>query len=279
MLNIFFIVARESLEAILIIGIIATFIKKENIGSRGTRYMVSGILGGVLLSGLLALMLFNLDEWLDGQGIIYFEAGLFLISAFFMTQMVYWMRKMGNKMKGALEDDLRQSLGSAGLWGILAVTALGIGREGAEICTYIYSLSMSGQYSFLQMFTVCGLGLVFGASFYRLLLGGMTRLNIRTFFAVTSVFLFLTAGSLLMDAVSRLTDLDVLPSLVPMLWNTNGVLPASSFLGQTLALLVGYRPAPSLMMVLVYGGYWLFIFATYYYRPAIKITRINGETA
>lgn len=266
MLSILFIVAREFLEAALIIGIIAAFLKKQGLATKGGRFLWSGVAGGVILSGLLAFALYNLGEWLDGRGLLYFEAGLFILSAILMTQMVFWMRSIGTRMKGHLEAGLSESFGRSGFLGIAAITALGIGREGAEVATYIYSLSLSGQYQESTILIAFALGLFIALLIYWSLSRGMGYLKMSNFFHITSIFLFLAAGALLIEASARLTELDILPSIIPVLWNSNHWLPADSWLGQVLAVLVGYKPMPSLMMVLVYVSYWILIGLTYF-RP------------
>lgn len=269
MLSIFFIVAREFLEAVLIVSIMSAFLKKQNLQRQGFAYLAYGILGGIALSGLLAFALYHLSEWLEGRGLLYFEAGLFLVSAVLMTQMVFWMRRMGRHLKGNLESDLKTSLTRSGFWGIAIVAALGIGREGAEVATYIYSLSLSDQFNLVSVLAACGLGVAFAVLVYRSINLGMTQLKLSSFFNLTSIFLFLTAGSLLLDVVQRLTELDLLPSLVPVIWNSSTLIPPESIPGQILKLLVGYRPMPSLTMVLTYLAYWLLVFLCYY-RPSAK---------
>jgi high-affinity iron transporter len=274
MLSILFIVARELLEAVLIVSIMGAFLRKQDLEAKGRPFLYAGVVGGIALSGLLALALYNLSEWLDGDGLLYFEAGLFFISALLMTQMVFWMRKIGARLKGHIESDLKEHLDKSGFLGVTAVAVLGIGREGSEVATYIYSLSLSDQFSVSAVVWACVLGVALALLVYRSLTRGMSRLNLGTFFAVTSVFLFLTAGSLLIEATARLTELEVLPTLVPVIWNTSTIIPTQSFLGQALSLLVGYRPMPSLMMVLVYLGYWALILGFYYGFPRFKTRAI-----
>lgn len=266
MLSILFIVARELLEAVLIVSVIWAFLKQQNLVQRGRNYLVLGILGGLSLSVLLAMLLSRLSDWLEGRALLYFEAGIFIFSAVLMTQMVFWMRKVGAKLKGQIEGDLKNSLTNSGFWGITLVTALGLGREGAELATYIYSLSLSEQFSSVNLALACVLGIVLAIGFYILLSRGMSRLNLKTFFALTSLFLFASSGALIIEASIRLSELDILPPLVPVLWNSSHLIPAHSGLGQVLGLVLGYKPTPSLMMVLLYLAYWAFVIS-FYYRP------------
>ncbi len=268
MLSLLFVVAREFLEAVLIVSIIYAFLHKQQLSKQGRPYLLGGVAGGVLLSGLLALTLYRLSDWLEGQGLLYFEAGLFIVSAALMTQMVFWMRRVGHRMKAMIEGDLKESLHSSGFLGIVLVTALGIGREGSEVATYIYSLSLSEQFSVTSIATACLLGVVMALVFYKALTRGMTAMSLNTFFKVTSVFLFLTAGSLLLEATARLSETGILPDLVPVVWNSSHLIAPDSWVGQSLKLLIGYRPMPSLMMVLVYVGYWALIALLYKMNPA-----------
>jgi high-affinity Fe2+/Pb2+ permease len=85
------------------------------------------------------------------------------------------------------------------------------------------------------------------------------RLQVRTFFKVTSLLLVIFAAAILRHAVNEFEEVGWLPPLIEHIWNTASWLPASSGIGSLLQLLVGYTEEPSLLQVIVYFGYLLVV--------------------
>ena len=54
------------------------------------------------------------------------------------------------------------------------------------------------------------------------------------------------------------------------LWDTSAVLSDMGPVGGVVAALTGYRAQPSLMTVLVFGGYWVLVFALMRWRGAVQ---------
>jgi high-affinity iron transporter len=269
MVSLLVILTRELFEAILVISIIYAFMKKCGLLEQGQKFLALGIVAGIGLSYLLALLLENMSDWLEGVGILYFEAALFACSAALMTHMVFWMSKAGKRLKSDLESRIQDSNSSkGGLIDVAVISALAVGREGAELVTYMQSLRLSQQITTPMMVVTVAISLVFALLVFRGITKGVTKL--KHFFQVTSVFLFLSAASLLVQATVRLTEAGILSPLVPIVWNTADIIAPSSALGQFLHILVGYTASPSLTMVLVYLGYWAFIGFTYY-RPKASV--------
>ncbi|MGE0173301.1 MAG: FTR1 family protein [Oligoflexales bacterium] len=272
MISLLFILTRELLEAILIISIMYAFMKNIGVLRQGRKFLGLGILGGIGLSYILALAIEHMSDWLEGAGMLYFEAVLFACSAGLMTHMVFWMTKAGRRLKSDLESKMQHSVTQGGLFDVAVISALAVGREGAEIVTYMQSLRMSQEINTAMMAATVAASLCGAILVFRGITTGVTK--IKHFFQVTSVFLFLSAASLLVEATVRLTEAGILSPLVPVVWNTGHIIGPNSMLGEVLHILVGYTSSPSLMMVLVYLAYWTFVALTYYrpmYRPKTAV--------
>lgn len=265
--NVFFIVWRESLEAVLIIGILYSFLSrrpesdggKSGLSSRPLHFMWAGVLGGILLSMLLGLATMKVQDSLSGQALEYFQTAILIFSAFLMTQMVVWMNVHGRKMKKALESDLTQAMTTSGLWGVALVSMFAVAREGTETVVYLYGLSLEHATSGMG---IMGLA-AFGGFAFALLTAwtvskGIRFLHYGTFFKLTSLVLLFSAAGLMVAGTNRLIEMDVLPAIVDPLWNTSWLLDASTMFGGIVAAFTGYRSNPSLMLVLMYAGYWIF---------------------
>jgi high-affinity iron transporter len=82
------------------------------------------------------------------------------------------------------------------------------------------------------------------------------RLNVRTFFNVTSVLLLLFAAGLLSHGIHEFQEAGLLPTANEQVWNTNDLLDETSPTGELLKALFGYNGNPSLEEVAGYLLYW-----------------------
>lgn len=240
-----------------------TFLSKRGILNQGRNYLYTGILGGMVLSGTLAFGLYYLGDWLDGLGLIYFEALLFFISAILMVHMVFWMRSISHKIKNLVENDLQQSLGKLGLWGIALIASLAIGREGAEVAIYLYSMSLSPimPASILTLSTIAAFSCSIIVGY--LIFKGSSQLNLAQIFKVTTIFLLITAGSFLLQASYRVIEAGFLPATGTPIWDSSHFIPLDSRMGSFLNFFAGYTPSPPLLSIIVYCLFWASIWVLF----------------
>ena len=283
--NIIFIVWRESLEAVLIIGILHSFLTRKSSTSSSAssaaksslKYMWGGVVAGIFLSALLALTTIKIQSELTGRALEYFQTSILFVSAILMTQMVVWMNKHGRLMKKELEINLSHAMTKSGLLGIALVAALAIAREGTETVVYLYSLSLENSASSpLALASAAGLGLVLALSTAWMVSKGIKFLNYGTFFKVTSLVLLFSAAGLIVTGADRLIEIDVLPSIINPVWNSSWLIDGGSRLGGIIATFTGYRSRPSLMVVLIYAAYWLVTYAWINAKPALQSTQAHA---
>ena len=253
--NVIIVVWRESLEAMLVVTILAGALNRMGIAS-GKRYLWAGVSAGVALSLVLALGLQQVQERLPENAYDIFQAGLLLLAVGLVTHMVIWMQKHGRKMKHELESETHAALARTGLWGIALVAALAIAREGVETVVFLYGLALGNHLSAsaLSLGALAGLALAFGTSV--LLSRGMRGFSYRTFFQTTGILLLLFATSMLVTAIGQFTQLDLLPALIDPVWNSAWLLDESSAIGGPIAAFTGYRSHPSLIQILAIVGFW-----------------------
>ena len=257
MASVLFIVWRESLEAVLIIGILYAYLMRFPHGRQGLKFLWGGISGGIGLSVLLALATLHIQDDLQGQRLQYFQTGMLLVAAALMTQMVLWMHKYGHTLKRNLESDMDKALSSGRLLGVSVVALLAVAREGAETVLYLYSLGLEHKSGgLIAMFGAAVTGFVLALVTAWVVSKGVRFLSYRTFFRVTGIILLFAAAGLLMSGVSNLIGMGVLPALMEPIWNTSIILDSNSRVGAIVAALTGYRSQPSLMLVLFYALYW-----------------------
>ncbi|ALM81796.1 FTR1 family protein [Bordetella sp. N] len=259
-----FIVWRESVEALLVVGILYTWLRASPEGRRGLPYLWGGVAAGLALAGALALVLLGVSSWLSDEGQEWFQAGMALVACALVVQMVLWMKKHGRTLKRELETGARDSVRNDNWWGLLILVMIAVAREGSETVVFLYGTVSAGEATGSMIsLALAGLGGFVAAllTFWLLQLGGKL-ITWRRFFALTEFLLLLLAGSLLIGGLDRLISLDVVPTIIDPVWDTSWLLSDSGGLGKILADFGGYRAMPALISVLVFAVYWIGVWLT-----------------
>ncbi len=201
MLPTFVIGLREGLEAALIVGIIAAFLRKQ-----GRRDLLRWVLGGVALAiglcvaGGIALQQYsqNLPQR-QQEGL---ETIIGVLAVGMVTYMVVWMRRNSRNLKGQLEGMAADALGGRSGAGraMVLMAFLAVIREGVE--TVVFLLAAFNEASSPRS---AGLGVVLGilvavALGYGIYRGGV-RINLSRFFRATGFVLVLVAAGIVVNAL------------------------------------------------------------------------------
>ncbi|QVQ24132.1 FTR1 family iron permease [Achromobacter deleyi] len=261
--QVLFIVWRESVEALLVVGILYTWLRATPEGKRGLPYLWGGVAAGLGLAVALALVLLGVSSWLSDEGQEWFQAIMSLAACALVVQMVVWMKKHGRTLKGELESGARSSVANDNWWGLLVLVAIAVAREGSETVVFLYGTVSAGEGgSDMMMLALAGVAgfAVALLTFWLLQLGGKL-ITWRRFFRVTEILLLLLAGSLLVGGLDHLISLDVLPTIVDPVWDSSWLLSDSTGFGKVLADFAGYRALPALISVLLWVAYWIVVWA------------------
>jgi high-affinity iron transporter len=260
--QVLFIVWRESVEALLVVGILYAWLRNGDADARrGIPYLWAGVVVGLLAAVALGAALVGFTEELSGDAQDYFQTGMVLVACALIVQMVLWMKHHGRSMKRDMEASLQKSKQDANWWGVTLLVALAIAREGSETVIFLYGLGFgqSGHVDPMQyLAVVIGLGLAF-LTFYLLQLGGKI-FSWRLFFRVTEIMLLFLAAGLFETGVDKLIDKEILPVVMNQVWNSSWLLDDSSTFGSLVATLTGYRAHPAGMNLIAYAVYWAVIF-------------------
>ena len=201
---------REGLEAFLIIVILLRFLRRserpELIRSVrlgvGTGVAASLVVGGILyaVSSALGQMEQTAKLW---------ESGSSLIALALITTFIIWMIREGSNMVGTVERDAAKNLSRGG---ILMISALMVAREGVEIAIF----SFAGEYDLLAIFAGIAAALLLTVLIYY----SLVRVNLKTIFTLTLLYLILQAGFLLgygiHEGLSALKEIGVLAETSPI---------------------------------------------------------------
>lgn len=259
--QIVFIMWRESIEALLVVGIVFGWLKQLNKEQRkkGMLFLWLGVASGVLFAVLLGVALVDISADTSGVVRTYIQAGITTIAALMIMYMVKWMRVSGKRLKSDMYNSLNKMHG----WeiSILAVTAIAIAREGSEAAIFIYALGF-GQHGFVSsnMLIAAISGILLAIVTIYLFQLTKSFLTWKYFFRITEVLLLLLGGSLLLNGADMLISTGIIPALHTKIWDSSGLIDSGGFFAPLLNSLIGYRPTPSLMDLIIYAGYWLCVY-------------------
>jgi high-affinity iron transporter len=190
---------REGLEAALIVGIIAAFLRQQ--GRRDAlRWMWLGVLIAVLLCGGVAWALHIAEENLPQREQEQLETVIALVAVGMITWMIVWMRRHSADLKGDLQERASTALLSGSALGLIVMAFLAVLREGLETAVFMLAaFQQSDQPGLTGTGALLGVAtaVVLGYLIYR----GGVKLNLSKFFRATGVVLVLVGAGLLAFAV------------------------------------------------------------------------------
>ena len=244
------IVFRETLEAALLIGIVAA--ASRDLLGRG-RWITAGIALGAFGAGMVALAAGRIAQLFEGMGQELFNAAILALAIAMLAWHQIWMSAHGKAMAAdarQLANQVRD--GKNALSAMFIVIALAVLREGAESVLFLYGLLSGGDTTRGALLAGGFAGLLAGAALGYMLYAGMLRVPTRMFFGVISVLLILLTAGMASKMTQLLVQADVLPSLASPLWDTSALLPRDSALGVLMHALAGYESRPVGMQVVFY---------------------------
>lgn len=256
----FLITFREALEAALIIAILTGYLGK--IGRRElNKYLYVGTGLAILVSLLLGWGVIAVYGSLPKSAERLFEGAASITATAVLTYMILWMSKNARTIRGELQEKLDVAVTADYVMGITALAFISVFREGLESVLFLTALAVADPLGTLGG-TTLGLGAV--CLLALLMMRGIYRMNLQTFFRYTSLILVIFAAGMLGYGVHEFIEAGLLPAILEPAWNINPVdathpLHENGPIGSIFKALVGYDGNPELLRVLVYIGYWLVI--------------------
>lgn len=198
---------REGVEAALIVGIVAGYLRKSNRASL-IRFVYWGLAAAVVASCVAEYFINRLRVTEDA-----YEGWLMLVGAVFVASVVIWMWKTARNMRHEIEEklsSLSRAPESKAALGIFAFVFLMVFREGIETVLFLGAVSLRTTALMNFIGGVIGLALAvgLGVAFFK----GSLKVNLRKFFSVTTVVLLVIALQLLISGIHELSEAMILPS-------------------------------------------------------------------
>ncbi|MGG3915723.1 FTR1 family iron permease [Rossellomorea vietnamensis] len=279
---------REVLEALLIIGIITTYLKKTNHG-KFTKFVWLGAGLAVIASVGVAMLFQVVFTGFAAMGSeMYLKIGIMLVSSVLLTQMVFWMAKHSRDLKGNMEGKMKHFISTGNIVGMVIHSFLVVLREGVETVFFFAAITGGDIGAAMQGWGAIT-GVVIGCVVAYFFFKGTMRISLKSFFKVTGAFIILISAGLLVQAISMMQDIGLIGSVIPHLYDLTWILPEhpidyahflrdtgtapllSGDVGIFLKALFGYSSMPSIEEVISYIGYFVAIyFLTAPKRESVK---------
>ncbi|GGM15091.1 iron uptake transporter permease EfeU [Nakamurella endophytica] len=190
---------REGLEAALIVGIIAAFLRRSG-RPDALRRMWLGVGIAVAVCVAVGVVLQLVDSALPQRQQEMLECVVAAIAVVMVSYMVLWMRAHSRDLKSDLQAAAGGALAGGGAAALVVMAFLAVFREGFETAVFLlaafHSTTSPVQASIGAVLGVA-VALVLGYLIYR----GGVRLNLSRFFRITGVVLVLVAAGLVMSTL------------------------------------------------------------------------------
>lgn len=276
MLPTFVIGLREGVEAALIVGIVAAFLRQQGRGD-ALRHMWLGVALAVSLCVAVAIALELVNEQLPQRQQEGLETVVALIAVGMVTYMIVWMRRHSADLAGDLRASAGEALALGSAWGLIAMAFFAVLREGFETAVFLLaSFQNSGDALAAGLGAVVGIVVAIGIG-YAIYRGGV-RLNLSRFFKLTSVALVIVAAGLLASAVHTAHEATWWNSLQGQVVDLSWLVVPGTWTSSLLTGMLGLQPFPTESEVLAWLLYALPMLAFVLWPvPARPVKRAESQ--
>ncbi|KGP90887.1 iron permease [Pontibacillus chungwhensis BH030062] len=279
----FLITLREALEAILIVGLILSYLTRLD-AKKYHPWVYAGVFFALLSSFGVALLFQVIFTGFASFGSeVYLKIGILFASVILLSHMVMWMKKESKNVNGDMQKKINAAVTAGSVTALILHTYLIVLREGVE--TVFFFAAISGG-DIQEVFTSYGalsglmLALILGYLFFT----GTMKFSLKTFFRVTGVLIMFIAAGLLVQGVGMLQDLGKMGSVYETVqgtpkavYNIVEIMPEhyqdemhferdtgndvmiSGQIGLFMAAMFGYSHNPTVEQIAAYWLYFAFI--------------------
>jgi high-affinity iron transporter len=253
MLPTFVIGLREGLEAALIVGICAAFLRQR--GRRDAmRWMWLGVVVAVALCAAAGVALRLAEEQLPQRQQEQLETVVGLLAVGMITWMVLWMRRHSQGLRAELEGRAGAALAEGSVVALVGIAFAAVLREGLETAVFLLAaFDQSDRPGLTGTGAALGVvvAVVLGYGIYR----GGVHINLSRFFRVTGVVLVLVAAGLLAGAAHTGHEGGWVDALQGQALDLRWLVRPGSVTSALLTGMFGIQPTPTAGEVLVWLAY------------------------
>lgn len=246
-LGTFLIGLREGLEATLIVGIVAAFLKRNG---HSLRPMVAGVGLAVAISVGVGVGLDLFSAALPQAQQEMLETVIGVVAVVFVTTMIMWMNHNASHLKGELESEAQQALDTGSPLALAGMAFLAVLKEGFETAVFLLAAIQATSGSWILALGGAVVGILVAIGIGVAIYVGGVRLNLSRFFRITGVFLILVAAGLVMSALRTAHEAGWVVIGQQRVADLSSWMPSTSVLGALLTGMFGIQQDPRLIEVL-----------------------------
>src|SRR3954453_23020739 len=254
MLPSFVIGLREGIEAALIVGIIASFLRQE--GRRDAlRPMWLGVAAAVAICVAAGALLELLDEELPQRGQEGLETVVGVAAIGIVSFMIVWMRRHARGLSGRLRENARSALASGSTAALVAMAFFAVIREGLETVVFLLAVFQNAD----EPVTAGGralLGIARAPAIGFAIYSGGVRVNLARFFRITGFVLVLVAAGLVASALHTAHEAGWLDAGQGHALDLTWLVVPGSWTSALLTGMLGWQPQPTHIELI---GYLVFL--------------------
>jgi high-affinity iron transporter len=259
---------REGLEASLIVGIIAAFLKRTG---KPLRPMWVGVGIAVALSIAVGVALQLVSASLPQAQQEGMESIIGLVAVTAVTGMIGWMNVHARTMRADLEQHAALALGDGTAWALVAMAFLAVLKEGFETSVFLLAAFQSST-SVLGASAGAVIGVAIAVAIGFGIFRGGVHLNLARFFRITGIFLVLVAAGLVLSSLRTAHEAGWIQIGQQTTVNLSWLAPNGSVRAALLTGVLGIPADPRLIEVLGWFAYlvptMLFLLWPLRHRPA-----------
>lgn len=253
MLPTFIIGLREGVEAALIVGIIAAFLRRSGRGD-ALRWVFVGVLLATLvcLGGGIALRV--LEQALPRQQQEGLATVVGLVAVGVVSYMIYWMRQHSRSMRSMIESEAGSALAEGSVWALVGMSFFAVLREGFETAVFLLAiLQTSSDARAGATGAVLGLlaAVALGYGIYR----GGVHINLAKFFTATGLVLVLVAAGLVATAANTANEAGWLMVLQSTAIDLSWLIKPGSIVAALVTGMLGIQPQPTIIETIGWLAY------------------------
>jgi high-affinity iron transporter len=275
MLPTFVIGLREGVEASLIVGIIAAFLRQRG-AIRQLRWVWVGVAAAVALCTMAAVALEVINSELPQRQQERLETVIAVVAVAMVTSMILWMARHARGLRRELEARAGSAIAEGSGLALVIMAFLAVLREGLETSVFLLSaFQASTNRAAGSLGALLGITLAVGIG-YGIYRGGV-KINLARFFTTTGMVLVLVAAGLVAFAVHTGHEAGWITFGQTQPVNLTSLVKPGSVQSALLTGVLGIQPKPTVVEILGWLGYFvpvsLFVLQTARRKPTPRADR------
>jgi FTR1 family protein len=247
---------REGVEAALIVGIVAAFLRQDPRGRGALRGMWIGVVAAIAICVAVGVGLEILNEDLPQRQQEGLETVIGLLAVGAVTFMILWMRRHARSIAKDLRASADSALASGTTGALVGMAFFAVIREGMETVVFLLAAFQSAEDP-----ASAGIGALLGVlvavaigmAIYR----GGVKLNLTRFFRFTGIVLVFVAAGLVASALHTAHGAGWIDAGQRQAFDLTWLVVPGTWTSSLLTGMLGLQPLPTIVEVAGYVVYAL----------------------